>query len=206
MDNHLHLVVRGELEDITTALKKVNIRYAMKLNKEKERVGHVFQDRYKSEIIHNEMHLLHVIRYIHNNPVKAKIVRSPEDYQWSSFGSYAGKDSEIIEGKVKQEILEIAGGLDSFLYFHREKDYTEFMDTPEEVENNREEHAQTIIKDYLNDNGIVELGPGKSSSKHMDKIVKLLLKSTSLSHRKVAKMLEIDNNRVHSISRSISKE
>ncbi len=112
MDNHLHLVVKGELKDISTSLKKVNIRFAMRLDKEPNRVGHVFQDRYKSKIIHDDQHLLQAIRYVHNYPVKANRVNNPKEYQWSSYGCYVNKKVGILDKSYVEEILEIAGELD----------------------------------------------------------------------------------------------
>ena len=203
MNNHLHLVVKGSLTDISTALKKINIRFAMKLNKEQNRVGHVFQDRYKSEIINNDEHLLQVIRYVHNNPVKAKIVNSPKEYIWSSYGCYAKKNEEIIDLDIMDEILEMFGGLSSFIDFHKIEDSLEFIDTRDEMENNRQELAQSILRNYFKENGILELGNRGMYLEHITELVKLLLTKTTLSHRRIASLLEIDNNIVHSINRDV---
>ncbi|WP_422486885.1 REP-associated tyrosine transposase [Gudongella sp. DL1XJH-153] len=204
MDNHLHLVLKGELEDISIALKKVNIKFAMKLNKEQDRVGHVFQDRYKSEIINNDQHLLQAIRYVHNNPVKAGIENDPKKYQWSSYSSYTGKDLTILDKGIKGDIIEIAGGIRSFMDFHGYEDLNEFIDTQEEIENNRQELAQSTINDYFKEKGILEIGYGEGRSEHERELVKRLLTNTKLSHRKIARLLEIDKNKVHSISRGMN--
>ena len=55
------------------------------------RRGHLFQDRFKSEIVENDSYFLTVIRYIHQNPLKAGIVKNTADYRWSSYGEYIGK-------------------------------------------------------------------------------------------------------------------
>jgi REP element-mobilizing transposase RayT len=202
MDNHLHLILKGELEDISFALKKINTRFAMRINKELKRVGHVFQDRFKSEVIHNDQHLLQAIRYVHNNPKKAKMISNQKDYPWSSYRSYIGSDKGILDKDIIEEILEIAGGLRSFTGFHETLDFAEFLDTDEEVENNRLEHAQSIIKDYCVDSGIVEIGRGNQPD-HIDELVAILLRESKLSHRKIAGLLEISNNVVHSISKKL---
>ncbi|HHY14369.1 MAG TPA: transposase, partial [Thermoanaerobacterales bacterium] len=88
MDNHIHLIIKGELDDISMALKRVNIKYAMNFNVNNDRVGHVFQGRYKSEIIADDKYLLQVVRYIHNNPVNAKMVTNISSYKWSSYNEY----------------------------------------------------------------------------------------------------------------------
>ena len=75
MDNHAHLIIKGSINDISQFIKKINIKFAMRYNKNLERVGHVFQDRYRSENIYNDSHLMQAISYIHNNPVKAGIIK-----------------------------------------------------------------------------------------------------------------------------------
>jgi hypothetical protein len=58
------------------------------------RVGHLFQDRYKSEAVETDVYLRAVIRYIHRNPLKAGIVTRLEEYTWSSFREYLGLSDE----------------------------------------------------------------------------------------------------------------
>lgn len=205
MDNHLHLILKGELGDISFVLKKINTRFAMRINKELNRVGHVFQDRFKSEAIHNDQHLLQAIRYVHNNPVKAKMVANQKDYPWSSYRYYVGSDKGILEKDVVEEVLEIAGGIRSFTVFHNTEDFTEFLDTNEEIDNNRLDHAQSIISDFCLDKGIIEIGR-VNQSEHLDELISILLSKSNLSHRKIAGLLEVNNNVVHSISNNPKNE
>jgi hypothetical protein len=69
-------------------MKMLNSRYAMYFNKRHRLVGHVFQGRYGAELIDSSDYLLDVSRYIHLNPVEAKMVKSPRDYRWSSYSAY----------------------------------------------------------------------------------------------------------------------
>ena len=85
MRNHVHLLIDTGESGISEIMKRLGIRYAQWYNRKKERCGHVFQDRFKSETVETERYLLTVIRYIHQNPVKAGIVANAEDYPWSSF-------------------------------------------------------------------------------------------------------------------------
>ncbi len=66
-------------------MKRINISYVYYFNKKYDRIGHLFQDRFKSEGIENDAYLLSAVRYIHNNPVKAGKVQSIEEYKWSSL-------------------------------------------------------------------------------------------------------------------------
>ncbi len=74
MDNHVHIVVKANIIDLAKAIKRINIKYAMNFNQKRDRIGHVFQDRFKSEAIEDDKYLIQAIRYIHNNPVAAKMV------------------------------------------------------------------------------------------------------------------------------------
>jgi REP element-mobilizing transposase RayT len=91
MSNHIHLVIDDNGNDISRLIKSVNVSYALYFNKKYKRVGHLFQDRFKSEIITNDRYLLQVSKYIHNNPVKANMVIAPEEYYWSSYNIYLGR-------------------------------------------------------------------------------------------------------------------
>ena len=92
MNNHVHLVIDTNGSDISQLMKSLNVSYVMYFNRKYERCGHLFQDRFKSEIIDNDQYLLEVSRYIHLNPVRAKIVKNAADYPWSSYLSYIGRD------------------------------------------------------------------------------------------------------------------
>ena len=87
MDNHVHLLVKGEPSSIVLLMKKIGVSYSWYYNKKYEKVGHLFQDRYKSEPIENEVYLLNVFRYILKNPQKAGIC-SAANYPWNSYRYY----------------------------------------------------------------------------------------------------------------------
>lgn len=86
MDNHYHLLVHGDMGDISTMMLRSDSRYAQHFNARHGRVGHLFQDRFASEPVETEEYLLLVVRYIHLNPLKAGLSTSC-DYPWSSYGS-----------------------------------------------------------------------------------------------------------------------
>jgi len=101
MSNHVHLLIDDNGNDVSAIIKSINISYAQYFNRIYRRCGHLFQDRFRSELINDDGYLLEVSRYIHNNPVKAGIVREPSDYPWSSFNIYLGKDQDI-EGLINR--------------------------------------------------------------------------------------------------------
>ncbi len=108
MTNHIHLLINENTSDISRIMKRVGTSYALWYNLKYSRSGHVFQGRFKSEAVENDTYLLTVIRYIHNNPVKAGIVHKPEEYCWSSIHDYYG------DGKFRSKLLEVRFVLELF--------------------------------------------------------------------------------------------
>ena len=105
MDNHVHLVIKEGNDSISRTMKRINTSYAYYYNKKYDRIGHVFQDRYRSEAVENEGYLVSVIRYVHNNPTKAGVCVNAEQYSWSSYNLYISQNNNrLVE---TSEILNI---------------------------------------------------------------------------------------------------
>ncbi len=102
MDNHVHMLIytQGE-ENISKFMKQVNSIYAMYYNKKKQRVGYVYRNRFKSVPINTREQMHSCIKYIHMNPVKAKIVEKENEYQYSSYNDFLNQT-----GFINKEILE----------------------------------------------------------------------------------------------------
>ncbi len=94
MNNHVHLLINDNGNDISKLMKSINVSYVSYFNRIHERCGHLFQDRFRSEVVKDDRYLLEVSRYIHNNPVKAKIETKPGGFKWSSYNIYSGKASD----------------------------------------------------------------------------------------------------------------
>ena len=90
MDNHYHLVIETPDGNLSKGMRQLNGIYTQTFNKRQQRVGHVFQGRYKALLIEKESYLLQVSRYVVLNPVRAKMVQSPEEWGWSSYRGTAG--------------------------------------------------------------------------------------------------------------------
>ena len=107
MTNHVHLLLKEEDGDISVFMKRLGVSYAYWYNWKYERMGHVFQDRFKSEAVKDDAYLLTVIRYIHQNPVKACIINKPEKYEWSSCAAYYKADQNAATFPDTRLILGI---------------------------------------------------------------------------------------------------
>lgn len=97
MDNHVHILLKEGPNGISNLMHRLGASYAYYYNRKYERTGHVFQNRFKSESVEDDSYLKIVIRYIHQNPVKAGMVNKPEAYQWSSCQVYYGGKEYLPE-------------------------------------------------------------------------------------------------------------
>ncbi|MEN6461611.1 MAG: transposase [Syntrophomonas sp.] len=88
MGNHVHLLLKAGNEPLEQIMRRICGSYVYWYNRKYQRIGNLFQDRFNSEIVENDSYFLTVIRYIHQNPLKAGLVKSIEEYQWSSFKEY----------------------------------------------------------------------------------------------------------------------
>ena len=90
MNNHYHLIVETPDGNLSKGMRQLNGVYTQYFNRKHHRVGHIFQGRYKSILMEKESYLLEVGRYVVLNPVRAKAVKKPEDWNWSSYRSTVG--------------------------------------------------------------------------------------------------------------------
>lgn len=84
MTNHVHLAIRTGRQPLSRIIWRLHSTYAEWFNHRHDRVGHLFQGRYKAFLVRDDRHLHALVRYIHRNPVEARIARRASDYPWSS--------------------------------------------------------------------------------------------------------------------------
>lgn len=108
MPNHIHLLMRVGLEPLEQVMRRICGSYVYWYNAKHERIGNLFQDRFKSEAIENDSYFLTVLRYIHQNPIKAGLASRVEEYPWSSINEYCDKPT----------IIDVNFGL---AYFHTDR-------------------------------------------------------------------------------------
>ena len=85
MTNHYHLLIETPDANLSRGMRHLNGVYTQRFNRRHQRVGHLFQGRYKALLVQKETHLLELSRYIVLNPVRAQLVSSVDDWQWSSY-------------------------------------------------------------------------------------------------------------------------
>jgi len=90
MKNHVHMALQVKDKPLSKLMQNISQRYTYWVNKRYDRVGHLFQGRYKAILVDQDAYLKDLIRYIHLNPVRANIVTDPMDYHLSSHAAYGG--------------------------------------------------------------------------------------------------------------------
>ncbi len=112
MPNHYHIFIETPVENLTTGMHQLNNNYSHKFNFFHSRVGHPFQGRYKAILVEKEAYLFRLIKYIANNPVKKKLVSSPEEWPWSSY--YELFKNKSISGCVDvKKVLSLFKGINN---------------------------------------------------------------------------------------------
>ena len=184
MDNHIHMLIKED-EEIGMSMKRITVGYVGWHNRKYERTGHLFQNRYMSEPVEKEGYLLIVLRYIHQNPVKAGIVNKVEDYKWSSYkeyyNNYRGEKSFISPDLIKA-------------HFKTFKDFANYMNA-----NNNDECLKYKPIKTSNDNTLKEIiqkeykinNISKMSIKERNKIIKKIYNETETSIRQLSRILGI---------------
>ena len=88
MSNHVHLAIQVGNVSLSRILQNLSFRYTRWVNWRQNRMGHLFQGRYKAVLVDADTYLKELTRYIHLNPVRAGIVKDPEAYPWSGHRAY----------------------------------------------------------------------------------------------------------------------
>jgi REP element-mobilizing transposase RayT len=144
MSNHIHLLIKEGTESLGNTFRRIGASFVYWYNWKYNRRGHLFQDRYKSEPVETDSYFLTVLRYIHQNPIKAGIVREIAQYLWSSYQEYT----------TKQEICNTTFALKMF-----SEDYQEALELWQKF-NHTENNDQCLEYDdgtRLNDLEATEL-------------------------------------------------
>ncbi len=188
MDNHVHLLLKGESEAIVLLMKKIGVSYSWHYNKKYDRVGHLFQDRYKSEAIENESYLLSAFRYILKNPQKAGICNVAE-YPWNSFWFYDNPLPYMDVSAVKG----VLGNFDQY------RQYIEQEENDQGLEYSEARYTDARAKELMMEHlGISSGTVLQNYSKDERNAAIKKLKECGLTERQIVRLTGIGRNIVQS--------
>lgn len=94
LPNHFHLLVRTGPRSLATAMRRLLTGYAVNFNRRHRRVGHLFQNRYKSILVEEDPYLFELVRYIHLNPLRVRLVSdlaALDRYPWTGHSALMGR-------------------------------------------------------------------------------------------------------------------
>jgi REP element-mobilizing transposase RayT len=165
MDNHYHLILETPRANLLRVMHALNGRYTGYFNRSYKRSGHLFQGRYKGILVERDAYLLQLSRYVHLNPVRARVVERPEQYTWSSYLGYVrkAKEQEWVEhGWIMSQFSN-----DPHTARRKYREYTEDA-LKEKMENPLQElHGQVLLGREGFIQKIREMLKGKSYSREI---------------------------------------
>ncbi len=176
MPNHYHLLIETPKANLSKIIHYINCSYSNYINLKENRSGHLFQGRYKAILVDSDSYLLELSRYLHLNPVRAKIVERPEDYPYSSYRIYISEiNKDIVTCNL---ILDMIGKSNCNMYSKQK--YKEFVEYSigKNLENPFEKAKAGVI-----------LGSKRFVSNILIKIKKENLNNEDISHRRALKSI-----------------
>lgn len=187
MSNHAHFAIyTEEIEKLAKLMHEINSKYARMYNKEKNRCGVLFRNRYRIQPIYSERQLLNCINYIHHNPVKAKMVEKCEDYRYSSFNDYRTKTG-LSQNQVLKDIF---GENFNFLEMVKKECGTLFIDVEEKTVDEISQHIIIGTEEFINCNKI-NLQDIFSNRENMKNLVKYLKEECGISYKQIRDFFEM---------------
>jgi len=197
MGNHAHSLLRATKDNLSRSMKVIGVKYAGYYNKTRSRSGSVFGERFRSEAVEDDAYLLGALRYIHLNPVKAKLVADESAYFWSSYREFFATPRFIDEGE-RATVLELCGGNgERFAAFHRQDDSDKYLETQEDREKQQEAKIYEAIEIFCRRRGVIAVADLKRHPALFTEICKELVLDVRLSLREAAKYLETSHQKVH---------
>ena len=151
MSNHVHMFIKeNEVGQISNIMTKILSHYATWFNIKYLRSGTLFGSRYKSEPVEDESYFLSLARYIHQNPVKAGMTLSVEEYEYSSYNDYKNNTVAITDVDFLLDILSTNRNkaIEAFIDFHKKDETEDFEITNAQGKNSAQ--IRRIIMSEIN--------------------------------------------------------
>lgn len=194
MDNHVHLCIYyNNIEKVSKFMHKVNSYFATYYNLLENRVGYLFRNRFYTQKIFDKQQLYNVISYIHNNPLKAKMIRYLGEYKYSSYNQYKNKE---IDKNIILLVFETCDYMPIFDFIHENYNELTVLDIKEE-----KDYKKTLIE-FCNKNNI-SIKLIKNDNDLLETIIRKLKVECNLTNIKIAELLGIGRNKVGEIVKII---
>ncbi|WP_458411735.1 transposase [Schinkia sp. CFF1] len=196
MDNHVHLLVKEVEESISQSIKRISSSYVYWYNQKYERCGHLFQDRFRSENVENRAYFLTVLRYIHQNPIKAGLTKSAFDYRWSSCHEYLN-NAEIIDSDLVFNLFspEKSKAIQLFREFMQEENDDQCMDEREIVKKTDSEVRELLYNFGVQNTTMLQ----RMEKKERDNVLATLKRMEGISVRQISRITGVSKSVINRI-------
>ena len=199
MNNHAHFLIYTEnINLVSKLMKMVNTSYAIYYNKNKERCGYVFRDRFKSEEILSQKDLVSCIQYIHNNPVKAKMCLSQSEYKYSSYNEYKNKPYLINKNKVIEILRKYNINIEMF--FDKSTEKYKFIDDMDPQ--NKKIIKISVLEEFCKEKNIGNMNELRSDKSNLKEIAIIMNKDYNFTQKEIAEVIGISRLKIHRIIHS----
>jgi REP element-mobilizing transposase RayT len=181
MSNHIHLLLKIEDVELDLTMKRLAGSYAQWYNWKYYRKGHVFQDRFRSEPIEDDAYFLTVLRYIHQNPIKAGLASLLEEYQFCSYFDYFCNESNLLDMDFAFSILS----KEAFIAFNNQPNADVCLELDSSKSNINDIDAKKMIKRISNCDNVAEFQrlPKEQREKYI-----LKMKESGISIRQISRL------------------
>ena len=194
MDNHIHLLLRETQEPISIVIQRVSSSYVIWYNRKHGRCGHLFQERFRSEAVETDSYFLTVLRYIHQNPVQAKIASDVAAYKWSSYSEYVER-AQVVDKEYALDMFSDNSNeaIGRFVRFLREPNSDVCLEIPEVKVNVSDDTLRQKVRQQF---GLDAIKIGNEMREKQDHILRVLKGIDGTNIRQIARITGLSPTRV----------
>ena len=197
MGNHVYLLIKEGRETLSNSMKRIGTSYVSWYNWQYNRKGHLFQDRYKSEPVEDDAYFLTVLRYIHQNPLKAGLTDNIASYEWSSYAEYISKPKIVsVKFALKMFHQNRDKAQERFKRFNQQPNHDQCL----ELSPKRETISDKEVEYLVSDNYQIELATLQNAQTiTQGKILKYLKELDGYSLRQVSRLTGLTVNKIFKV-------
>ncbi len=191
MGNHVHLLMKETEETVSSVMKRINSSYVYWYNQKYDRYGPLFQDRFKSETVESNFSFQRVLRYIHQNPLKAGLAQDVFDYQWSSIHEYLQKENLVnSDAGLRMFYTEGEASIPYFIQYMRESNTDQYLDDERKIKVSDQEIWEYIHQLGVQNSSILQ----QMERDRRDAVISSLKRLNGVSVRQISRLTGISKS------------
>ena len=195
MPNHVHFIIHDTMENLSTIMQSLNVSYSYYFNQKYERIGHLFENRFKSKNIEDVSYLKNVIRYIHKNPENAGITNN---YPWVSYYEYVENKDEITDKNFIMKLFDY--NISNFKIFHENYNKNQDLGNSYElISKIEDEEAIKLMKEIANEENLVKIQNYDNDRKY--NVIKKFIQIEGIKKVQIARILGISRKTIEKIGK-----